>query len=75
VTKNGTPVCWDPAYLKSGKRQRVEIEKIEDGMALTLGRASSMTAARRWIRGASPGVYRIVLVTHEAVATVKRRAR
>ena len=69
----GTPVCWDEGYVKTGKRSRIEVEKIEGGMAFTLGRAHSIAAARRYIMDAAPGVYRIVRVTHEAVATIGGR--
>lgn len=66
----GTPVCWAEGYIRTGKRERIEVEKIEDGMAMTLGRATDVESARRYIQDAGPGTFRIVRVTHEVVDTI-----
>lgn len=74
MSRDGTPVCWSEEYIRTGKRERIEVEKVdsEAGVAVTIGRALSVESAREYIAGADPGRYRIVRVTHEVVDTITR---
>lgn len=69
----GAQVCWAEEYIRTGKRERIEVERVDDeaGIVFNLGRATSIDAARKYIRGAGPGHFRIVRVTHEAVETTQ----
>jgi hypothetical protein len=71
----GTPVCWDPTYVKSGRRTRIVVEQVSGGMAHQLGYANSIAAARRYLKGVGPGEFRIIRVTHEPVATIRNKEK
>jgi hypothetical protein len=71
VTRRGTPVTWNEQYIRTGHRERIEVEQITGGMAHTLGSAPDVEAAQHYINKQASGEFRIVRVTHQVVETIR----
>lgn len=68
----GARVCWNEQYIRTGHRERIEVEQVDNGMATTLGSAPDVEAAQHYINKQTSGEFRIVRVTHQVVETIKR---